>query len=72
MRQEREFLREENAQITARLKALRDELLEAEKRFDAFRDQAADVQRGLISNLETERVSRQAAEEDCKAHAEVN
>lgn len=70
MRQEREFLREENAQITARLKALRDELLEAEKRFDAFRDQAADVQRGLISNLETERVSRQAAEEDCKAHAE--
>lgn len=71
LRQERELLREEVAQVSARLKACRDELQETEHRLESGREQASQSLRLLQDSLQEERKKRQAAEEDCRTHAEV-
>lgn len=70
LRQERELLREEIAQVSARLKASRDELQETERRLESGREQAGQSLQLLQDSLQEERKKRQAAEEDCRAHAE--
>lgn len=71
LRQERELLREEIAQVSARLKASRDELQETERRLESGREQAGQSLQLLQDSLQEERRKRQTAEEDCRAHAEV-
>lgn len=71
LRQERELLREEVAQVSVRLKACRDELQETEHRLESGREQASQSLRLLQDSLQEERKKRQAAEEDCRTHAEV-
>ncbi|XP_021929852.1 golgin subfamily A member 5 isoform X2 [Zootermopsis nevadensis] len=70
LRQERELLREEVAQVSVRLKACRDELQETEHRLESGREQASQSLRLLQDSLQEERKKRQAAEEDCRTHAE--
>lgn len=70
LRQERELLREEVAQVSARLKASRDELQETERRLESGREQASQSLQLLQDSLQEERKKRQAAEEDCRSHAE--
>ncbi|PNF30873.1 Golgin subfamily A member 5 [Cryptotermes secundus] len=70
LRQERELLREEIAQVSARLKASRDELQETECRLESGREQAGQSLQLLQDSLQEERRKRQTAEEDCRAHAE--
>lgn len=71
LRQERELLREEIAQVSARLKASRDELQETERRLETGREQAGQSLQLLQDSLQEEHRKRQTAEEDCRAHAEV-
>ena len=71
LRQERELLREEVAQVSARLKATRDDLQETERRLESGREQASQSLQLLQDNLQEERKKRQAAEEDCRSHSEV-
>ncbi|XP_066997516.2 golgin-84 isoform X2 [Anabrus simplex] len=70
IQQEKELLREENAQISVHLQASREEVLELEKKLDSFQEQAANTERTLQSQLMEERRRRQAAEEDAKTHVE--
>lgn len=67
LRQERELLREEIVQVSARLKASRDELQEMERRVESGREQASHT----LQLLQEERKKRQTAEEDCRTRAEV-
>lgn len=71
LRQERELLREEIAQVSTSLKASRDELQETERRLENGREQAGQSLRLLQDSLQEERKKRQTAEEDCRTHAEV-
>lgn len=71
LRQERELLREEIAQVSTRLKATRDELQETERRLENGREQASQSLRLLQDSLQEELKKRQTAEEDCRIHAEV-
>ncbi|XP_069681008.1 golgin subfamily A member 5-like isoform X2 [Periplaneta americana] len=70
LRAERDLLREEATTAASRLRASRDELAEMEKRLETGREQAAQALQRLQDGLQEERRRRQAAEEDCRAHAE--
>nr|CAD7398749.1 unnamed protein product [Timema cristinae] len=70
LRQERELLREESAQVCARLQAAREELQGAESRLDAFKEQTTSSVQALQNNVQEEKKKRQAAEEDCRTQAE--
>jgi predicted nucleic acid-binding Zn-ribbon protein len=67
LRQEQELLREEVAQVSARLKASRDELEETERRLESGREQVSQY----LQLLQEERKKRQAVEEDCRTRTEV-
>nr|CAD7429684.1 unnamed protein product [Timema monikensis] len=70
LRQERELLREESAQVCARLQAAREELQGAESRLDAFKEQTTSSVQALQNSVQEEKRKRQAAEEDCRTQAE--